>query len=63
MVPDISRRLAAAISDLESCMVRDLLSLRVFSIQATSRIDMSAHTFYRTALAAILKAQMHILLQ
>lgn len=44
-------------------MVRDLLSLRVFSIQATSRIDMSAHTFYRTSLAAILKAQMHILLQ
>lgn len=45
MVPDTSRRLAAAISDLESCMVRDLLSLRVFSNQATSRIDMNAHTF------------------
>ena len=52
MVPDTSRRLAAAISDLESCMVRDLLSLRVFSNQATSRIDMNAHTFCQNGLSS-----------
>jgi len=34
MVPDTSRRLAAAISDLESCMVRGLLSLRVFRTES-----------------------------
>ena len=52
MVPDTSRRLAAAISDLESCMVRDLLGLRIFSNQATSRIDMNAHTFWQNGLSS-----------